>query len=257
MNIYILFIIACRIFIANPDILERQIDDEIIYQNALLYVNSNKNSDMKQRIFDKISEKKDILSKNYYSESLHKVSIINKIPISEIEVFLKRATIKEIFLNDTIFKNVDVSDEEIEKEYKNSFINLYKDEKILLYHLFSKSEQFLKKIKKDSEEKGVVDLNDWELIDWSTKDDLPTFFAPAFKLKDGSFSDIVVSEYGYHLFWLDKKERAHLPSKDEIKKEIYLKIIEKKQQEIFDKWVEEHKKKCEVITPQNFFNFWE
>ncbi len=259
MSIFISLTISCVVFISNPNISYSELDDEIIYQNALIYFNNQieKNDEnskkIKIRMFDKINTKKYQLSQNYLSDNLHKASIINKIPISEIEKIIKKSVLKEIFFEDTIFKNVEISDEEIIKEYQRNFLNYFQEEKIFLYHLFSKSEQFLKMVKKESEEKGVVDLNGWETLDWVSKNDLPIFFTPAFKLKDGTFSDVISSEYGYHLFWMDKKKGASLKSIDNAKKEIYLKLVQEKQQEIFDKWLEKQRKECKIITPKTIF----
>lgn len=94
----------------------------------------------------------------------------------------------------------------------------------------AKAENLLKQIKagasfaelakKNSEDPGSAEKGG-ELPDWITRGQtVPEFEKVAFSLKPGETSDLVKTQYGYHIIQVLAKEPAHLQTFDEVKNQL-------------------------------------
>jgi parvulin-like peptidyl-prolyl isomerase len=67
-----------------------------------------------------------------------------------------------------------------------------------------------------------------------------------FELAPGNFSDIVETSYGFHIFLVSEHLQPRLKELSEVKEEIITRLTPQKQQEVFDKLIEELKNKSEI-----------
>ncbi|MDR2868917.1 MAG: peptidylprolyl isomerase, partial [Deferribacteraceae bacterium] len=67
--------------------------------------------------------------------------------------------------------------------------------------------------------------------------DFPEFFSDAFKLKAGETSDVVRSDYGFHIFKVMQYANAERTAYENVKQELYAELYTKKRQEMIREFV--------------------
>lgn len=79
-------------------------------------------------------------------------------------------------------------------------------------------------------------------------EDYPDAFAEAFKLKVGATSDIIKSEYGYHIFKTTAYKNSENKKFEQVKAEIYTILYSEKQEKSVRNFIDEIYNKAEIIN---------
>ncbi len=163
-------------------------------------------------------------------------------------------------VTEEIFKDVSVSDEEIQKYYDE---NLDSFKSATVSHILIKDEEKAKEIrekavngedfatlaKENSEDTGTKD-NGGSLgtVAYNTTSYVQEFTDAFKKLNEGEISDLVKSTYGYHIIKVtDIKQKTLDESKDSIKST----LENEKKNEIYTSSIEQWKKDYKVKTYEN------
>jgi peptidyl-prolyl cis-trans isomerase C len=77
----------------------------------------------------------------------------------------------------------------------------------------------------------------------------PPFEKAAFELKVGQVSDIVETQYGYHIIRVADRKEAQLIEFEEARSEIISRLTQQKQREIAEKYIESLKQKAKIVYP--------
>jgi len=80
----------------------------------------------------------------------------------------------------------------------------------------------------------------------------PEFFSPAFRLKEGQVSDIIQSDYGYHIFKMVQHAKADHYSYNNIKTKILAEFYIQKKQEIIREYVNALHNNADIQYLNNF-----
>jgi len=87
-------------------------------------------------------------------------------------------------------------------------------------------------------------------LGYFSKRDLPYFMTNViFQMKNGSFSGIVISPYGYHIFKLEDLQKARTPKFEQVQAQVYEACFNEKKDRYFEEWMKELRKtaKIEII----------
>ncbi len=79
-----------------------------------------------------------------------------------------------------------------------------------------------------------------------SEDEMPPFFSIAFKMKPGELSNVVESEYGFHLFKIIERREAKMLSLDEARPEIEEKLKRLKSEEKYGAWFDQIRKNKKI-----------
>jgi peptidyl-prolyl cis-trans isomerase C len=79
-------------------------------------------------------------------------------------------------------------------------------------------------------------------LGYFSQEEMPPFFAVVFTMKPGDLSDVVESEYGFHIFKVIDRKEARLITIDEARPEIEEKIKRAKTEDNYGKWFESIRK---------------
>ena len=171
---------------------------------------------------------------------------------------LKKNLIIELYLKKKFETEVQISDAELKNFYNQNIEKFETGEQIRASHILVKSEEeakdILAKIKAggnfeelakensaDSSAKNGGDLG------WFGRNSMvPTFEKTALALKEGQISDVVKTEFGYHIIKLTGKRPAGSRSFDEVKDQIKGAIMPSKQKEVFEKLKEDLRKNAKI-----------
>ncbi len=188
--------------------------------------------------------------------------------------FQEEATFKEI-LEDTrvaLLKNYAVSkllaservtEEEVTDYYKENKENFAKDETVRASHILVDSEEEAgqvineidagKSFEEAAREYSSCPSKDkgGDLGEFSRGQMVAEFEDAAFSMEEGSISQPVKTQFGYHVIKLVEKSKSGLKDFDEVKNEISQIVLGKKQQELYLKKINEIKSKYKVELIKN------
>lgn len=177
--------------------------------------------------------------------------------VKRLESLKKQVLVSE-FIRKAIIDTVKVSDEEVEKEY-NANPTLYTEpERVKVSHIMvsskEKAEEVLEELKSGKPFEEVArsksespDAPSGGAMGYVRRGDLdPEIEKVIFELAPGNFSDIVETSYGFHIFLVSEHLQPRLKELSEVKEEIVTRLTPRKQQEAFDKLIEELKNQSEI-----------
>ena len=179
---------------------------------------------------------------------------------------LKKRLIVESFLKKKVEVESKVSDEEMKKFYEQNKDKFKSGEQIRASHILVKTEKEAKDIlaqlksggnfetlaKKSSVDSSSAKGGD---LGWFGKGSMvPVFEKAALALKEGQISDVVKSDFGFHIIKLTGKRAAGIRPFEEVKEQIKGAIMPTKQQEVFQKIKDELKKTAKITIKEDVLN---
>ncbi len=179
---------------------------------------------------------------------------------------LKKRLIVESFLKNKVEVESKVSDEDMKKFYEQNKDKFKTGEQVKASHILVKTEKEAKDIlaqlksggkfeelaKKNSVDSSSAKGGD---LGWFGKGSMvPAFEKAALALKEGQISDVVKSDFGFHIIKLTGKRPAGIRPFEEVKEQIKGAIMPTKQQEIFQKIKDELKKTAKITIKEDVLN---
>jgi peptidyl-prolyl cis-trans isomerase C len=176
---------------------------------------------------------------------------------------LKKRLIVESFLKKKVETESQVSDADLQKFYEANKEKFKTGEQIRASHILVKTEKEAKDVltqikaggnfeelaKKYSVDSSSAKGGD---LGWFGKGSMvPVFEKAAMSLKEGQVSDVVKSDFGFHIIKLTGKRPAGIRPLDEVKDQIKGAIMPSKQQEIFQKIKEDLKKNAKITVKED------
>lgn len=179
---------------------------------------------------------------------------------------LKKRLIVEAYLKKKVETDSSVSDADLKKFYEQNIDKFKAGEQIKASHILVKSEKeakdLLAQVKggasfEDLAKKHSVDASAGKGGDlgWFGKGSMvPAFEKTALGLKEGQVSDVVKTDFGYHIIKLTGKRPAGTRPFEEVKEQIKAALMPSKQQEVFQKIKEDLKKGAKVTIKEDTLN---
>lgn len=179
---------------------------------------------------------------------------------------LKKRLIVEAFLKKKVETESQVSDADLKKFYDQNIDKFKTGEQIKASHILVKTEKEAKDIlaqikgggnfeelaKKYSVDSSAAKGGD---LGWFGKGSMvPAFEKAAMALKEGQVSEVVKSDFGFHIIKLTGKRPAGTRPFDEVKEQIKAAVMPSKQQEVFQKIKEELKKSAKITIKEDALN---
>lgn len=179
---------------------------------------------------------------------------------------LKKRLIVESFLKKKVEVESKVSDEDMKTFYEQNKDKFKSGEQIKASHILVKTEKEAKDIlaqlksggnfeelaKKHSVDSSSAKGGD---LGWFGKGSMvPVFEKAATALKEGQISDVVKSDFGFHIIKLTGKRPAGIRPFEEVKEQIKGAIMPTKQQEVFQKIKDDLKKAAKITIKEDVLN---
>ncbi len=179
---------------------------------------------------------------------------------------LKKRLIVEAYLKKKVEADAQVSDADLKKFYEQNKDKFKTGDQMKASHILVKTEKEAKDIlaqikaggnfeelaKKNSIDSSAAKGGD---LGWFGKGSMvPAFEKAALGLKEGQVSEVVKSDFGYHIIKLTGKRQAGVRPFEEVKDQIKAAIMPSKQQEIFQKIKEDLKKNAKVTIKEDVLN---
>lgn len=179
---------------------------------------------------------------------------------------LKKRLVVEAFLKKKVETESQVSDDDLKKFYEQNKDKFKSGAQMKASHILVKTEKEAKDIlaqikaggnfeelaKKNSVDSSAAKGGDLGWFGQGTM--VPVFEKAAMGLKEGQVSDVVKSDFGFHIIKLTGKRPAGLRPFEEVKDQIKGAILPSKQQEIFQKIKEDLKKNAKITIKEDVLN---
>ena len=179
---------------------------------------------------------------------------------------LKKRLIVEAFLKKRVETDAKVGDDDLKKFYEQNKDKFKTGEQVRASHILVKTEKEAKDVlaqikaggnfeelaKKYSVDASAANGGD---LGWFGKGSMvPAFEKAVLALKEGQVSDVVKSDFGYHIIKLTGKRPAGVRPFEEVKDQIKAAIMPAKQQEVFQKIKDELKKSAKINIKEDVLN---
>lgn len=230
------FKIASNIIFSNLDIKNVQINPDLLVKKYqfehqkrevdFVIVNDDNIKKIKPVTSEEISDFYEKNKKKFRNEEMRKISLIS-------------------LSKDDLIGKINISDADINAEYKNSGEKYIIPEKRGLYHIFfsekKEADDFLTKIDKNKDikkqfidvAKKFFDKEREEIIINVSKNELPESVAKqVFQDKVGNLTNILNSDYGYHILYIDNITPSSKKSLSKVRSEIIAKLQKQKSDKI-------------------------
>lgn len=178
---------------------------------------------------------------------------------NELSKMLREKFMIETLIYDTVNSNIDITEEEIRKAYRDNYSKLPVPQKAHVFQIFTTdktmAEKAMAELKRglsftevasrysegpEKEEGGDLGY----LV--NEEGNFPEIFAEAFKLRAGKYSEILKSDYGYHIFLVKEYGKAKPASYDELKTDIHFTLYNKEQNKKIEEMIDELRENADI-----------
>ncbi|HSV30721.1 MAG TPA: peptidyl-prolyl cis-trans isomerase [Atribacteraceae bacterium] len=177
--------------------------------------------------------------------------------LKKIENLTRQILVHE-YINREIVGRVEVSDQQIESEYQANPALYTAPESRKIRHIMLNSQEDA-----DQVLQGLREGRDFSEIarEWSIAPDAqsggdmgfvqrgdlgPDIEETVFNLTEGSFSEVIKSDYGFHVFFVEESREARIKELSEVREEIASRLLPRMQQEAFETMIGDLKNRAEI-----------
>ncbi|MCD4813177.1 peptidylprolyl isomerase [bacterium] len=169
----------------------------------------------------------------------------------------KRLTIEQT-INQAVEERIHVGDDEVEEFYWTHLLQFYRQVRVharqIVVETREQADTLRQKLEAGTPFQELAaqysrgpEKDQGGDLGWVGKEDLPqTFTKVLFQLKPGKPSDPVATEYGYHIFLVEKRERGGKIPLEEAKKMIARDLRLAKTDKAFRVWLEDLRSQAEI-----------
>ena len=244
-------------------ILEELISAELLYQESKKADLGDLKQDIEQQFgnikngFPSEDEFKKILNDNGVSEK-------------ELKEDIKKGVYINAFLEKTLYKDVAISEADKKKEYENNEERLNLPEQVKASHILIRVQEDAAKEDRDKAREKIDDLRKragsgedfGDLAKENSEDGsasnggdlgffgkgmmVPSFEEVAFSLEKGKISDVIETQFGYHIIKVTDKQDARKLTYEEVEPDIVRFLTTRKKEDMLAGFVDEIKKTAKI-----------
>jgi len=241
----------------KKNILNQLIDYELLYQQA-----------QKEKIKisnDEINLEIDKIKDNFPSpEEFDGALKANNITLSQLKEDIKR----QLMINSVLEKTrnqVSISDEELLEYYDKNKESLFEPEQVHARHILVETEEEANNLLQQLKE-GIIDFaalakeksigpsapSGGDLGFFARGQMVKEFEDAAFSLEPGKISDVVQTQFGYHIIKCEEKKEEHSPTFEEAKEQISNTLRSQKENETISALILKLKEEAVIVYNYDF-----
>lgn len=188
-------------------------------------------------------------AKNFYNKNLDKFKYPDKVRASHILIAVNPVEIEEIVKSDKA--NKDLTEDQIKAKVNEEIAAKEAKANEILAKVKKDPSQFAK-IAKESSDDATTAVQGGELGFFAEQEMVPEFSKAAFAMKPNTVSDLVKTQFGYHIIMVTDRMAAGQQPFEKVKNEIKGYLENQKQLEAIDNLVESLKKSAtiEYVDPE-------
>ncbi|MFH1783239.1 MAG: peptidylprolyl isomerase [Candidatus Omnitrophota bacterium] len=249
----------------KEDILNELISAELLYQRS----KEAKLGDLEKEISDQLES----MRKGFGSEeNFKKVLSERNISINDLKDDIRKGIYITNFLEKEIYSKINITEEDKKKEFEANRERLAEPEKRKVQHILLRTDPSFNEVEKSLAIEELKGLRERALkgedfrklaiensednsstnggeIDYFSRDEVVKSFGDtAFSMKKDEVSEVVESEFGYHLIKLLDIKPARDLSYEEVKEDLGRYLLTLRRKEVLDTFVEGLKKEAKITV---------
>ncbi|MEN9835866.1 MAG: hypothetical protein RL011_2059 [Pseudomonadota bacterium] len=164
------------------------------------------------------------------------------------------------YMHEHLFAEIKIEERDLLEYYKNHMSEFKLPDQVKIRHILAANEAAAKAIKAQANSGNFEALARQysiapEGVQGGTlgpfsKGSMPAVFEVAFHLKPGEISELLKSNYGYHIIQVLQRTPKQQKSFQEVRVQIEAAVRRARQEEIYSKWVEKALAAIDVTTPR-------
>ncbi len=222
--------------------------------NEILKQNGVSTSQFKKDLTEEVKMKKlakeltdsnisDAEAKKYYNENIKQFKYPEKVRAAHILISVNPQEIEEIITSDK--DNAGLSKEEIKKKVDSEIANKKAKAEKVLAEAKKDPSQFAKLAKENSDDTTTA-VKGGDLGFFAAQEMVPEFSQAAFSMKPNTVSNLVKTQFGYHIIMVTDRMEAGQQPFEKVKNDIKSFLETQKQLEAIDRLVESLKKNATI-----------
>ena len=188
-------------------------------------------------------------ARRYYKANESSFKYPEKVRASHILISADEYAIRE----NLKAKHKDISDTDLDKMVAEEMQEKLKDAEKVLAQVKKDPTSFKKIAREVSDDKESAKQGG-DLGFFASQEMVEPFSKVAFSQKPNTISDIVKTQYGYHIIMVTDRKAAGKDSFDSVKQEIMLKLEQDKKVEVFENFIEQAKKNAKIEYLDESYN---
>lgn len=188
-------------------------------------------------------------ARRYYKANESSFKYPEKVRASHILIAADEYAIRE----NLKAKHKDISDADLDKMVAEEMQEKLKDAEKVLAQVKKDPTSFKKIAREISDDKESAKQGG-DLGFFASQEMVEPFSKVAFSQKPNTISDIVKTQYGYHIIMVTDRKAAGKDSFDSVKQEIMLKLEQDKKVEVFENFIEQAKKNAKIEYLDESYN---
>ena len=188
-------------------------------------------------------------ARRYYKANESSFKYPEKVRASHILISADEYAIRE----NLKAKHKDISDADLDKMVAEEMQEKLKDAEKVLAQVKKDPTSFKKIAREVSDDKESAKQGG-DLGFFASQEMVEPFSKVAFSQKPNTISDIVKTQYGYHIIMVTDRKAAGKDSFDSVKQEIMLKLEQDKKVEVFENFIEQAKKNAKIEYLDESYN---
>lgn len=230
--------------------------NEILQQNGISSSQFKKDmeSEVKmQKLVDNLKpvEISDKEAEKFYKANIDRFKYPQMVKASHILVAADKDEIRALIMADTANKNLTPA--EIDAKVKAELGKKYDKAKKLLTEVKKDPTSFAKIAKENSDDFGSAQQGG-DLGYFPKEQMVAEFSKAAFSLKPSTVSDIVVTQYGYHIIMVTDRKEAGQESFDKVKADIKAVLAQQEKINVLQQHVDKLKKEAKIVFVDESYN---
>ncbi len=184
----------------------------------------------------------------------------NRADRDRIKARLCERSILSQYLQEKLFAEIKIEERDLLEYYKNHLSDFKVPEQVKIRHILAANEASAKTLKAQANSQNFEALArqysiapegaHGGILGPFSKGAMPAVFEVAFHLKPGEISELLKSNYGYHIIQVIQHLPKQQRSFQEVRSQIEATVRRNRQEDIYSKWVEKALAAIDVTTPK-------
>lgn len=235
----------------------RAILDEVVTEHLMLQAAAKAGITVRVEDVDREVRSR---AEGYPVGTFQRLLVAEQLTLSEFKEKVRRRLVQDAFLRARLAQEPAISEDEVKARFEKTFKDAPVQEQVRARQILVKTAEEATHIldqvrsKKLSFEAAAAkystspDAETGGDLGWFTRGDMPEVFDVCFNLEKGTISDVVISDYGFHIFQIVDRREEHKESFESAREKLEEEIVREHQDAAYQKLMAELRQQTKVVV---------
>lgn len=197
-------------------------------------------------------------AEGYPAGTFHRLLVAEQLTLSQFQDKVRRRLVQDAFLRARLAQAPAITEDEIKARFEATFKEQKLQEQVHARQILVKTGEEATHILEQIRAKKLgfelaaqkfstaPDAEQGGDLGWFTRGDMPDVFDVCFNLDRGTISDVVISDYGFHIFQIVDRREEHKETLESARERVEQEIMRERQDEAYQKLMQELRQQTKV-----------